>query len=88
MLSDHERATLHEIQENLSDDPDFERFFRNRVAARSRRRRRMVHASAMSVAALLVGLMILTGLFAVAALSIAAMVTVGLTRHRTPDSDE
>lgn len=86
MLSDYERATLHEIQDHLSDDPDFERFFRSRVAARPHSWRRTVYASAMGVAALLAGFMILMGLFAVAALFIVAMVVVGLT-HRIDKCD-
>ena len=77
MLSNHERATLHSIQDQLADDPEFEQFFRARVAAPPWTWRRAANITA-GVVALLGGFMMLIGAFGAAASLIAAAIALGL----------
>lgn len=77
MLSSHERATLNSIQGQLTDDPEFEQFFRARVAAPPRTWSRSANITA-GVVAPLGGFMMVIGSFGAAASLIAAAIALVL----------
>jgi hypothetical protein len=81
MLSNRERATLRDIQDHLADDPDFEQFFRARVAAPPRTWHRVACNITTSVLALLGSFMMLIGSFGAAAPLFTVAIALGLINH-------
>lgn len=62
MLSDHERKTLREVEQQLmAEDPEFARSFEARQARLSRHPRRLAVRIGVVVGALLAALMLVTG---------------------------
>lgn len=81
MLSNRERATLRDLQDHLADDPDFEQFFRARVATPPRTWHRVACNITTSVSALLGSFMMLIGSFGAAASLFTVAIALGLISH-------
>ncbi|MEV4143448.1 DUF3040 domain-containing protein [Amycolatopsis sp. NPDC049691] len=78
MLSNRERATLRDIQDQLADDPDFEQFFRARVAAPPRPWQRVACDITAGASGLLGCFLMLIGSFGAAASLFAVAIALGL----------
>lgn len=80
MLSETERATLREIEKNLSDDPGFTRSFRTGKTATPNRRSQMFSEFA-AWAVLLAAVLVIVGAYGAAVFLAVGAAALGLTSH-------